>query len=123
MSHSVNLKRYTPDPDLDALQVRKAGPTTSAMRPVEHTEKADAPRPRSTPRYLTNSEAAAYLRLSPRTLEKHRVIGGGPRFHKFGRRVMYALADLEAWAGERSFETTFDPEYIDRHPGANRDDQ
>ena len=30
-------------------------------------------------RYLTNDEAAEYLRLSPRTLEKQRVIGGGPR--------------------------------------------
>jgi len=26
--------------------------------------------------------------------------------------------DLEAWTGERSFETFFDPEYIDRHPDA-----
>ncbi|HCL2614070.1 TPA: helix-turn-helix domain-containing protein, partial [Pseudomonas aeruginosa C40A] len=46
-------------------------------------------------RYLTNDEAAEYLRLSPRTLEKQRVIGGGPRFRKFGRRVMYAVADLD----------------------------
>lgn len=65
-------------------------------------------------RYLTNDEAAAFLRLSPRTLEKLRVIGGGPRFRKFGRRVMYALTDLEAWADARSFETTFDPEYAAR---------
>src|SRR3546814_5663935 len=62
-------------------------------------------------RYLTNDEAAEYLRLSPRTLEKQRVIGGGPRFRKFGRRVMYAVADLDAWAADRSFETTSDPEY------------
>ena len=47
-------------------------------------------------RYLTNDEAAEYLRLSPRTLEKQRVLGGGPRFRKFGRRVMYAVADLDA---------------------------
>lgn len=65
------------------------------------------------PRYLTNDEAAAFLRLSPRTLEKQRVIGGGPRFHKFGRRVMYALSDLEAWADARSFEATCDPEYVE----------
>ena len=64
-------------------------------------------------RYLTNDEAAALLRLSPRTLEKHRVIGGGPRFRKFGRRVMYALSDLEAWADARSFEATCDPEYAE----------
>jgi hypothetical protein len=72
-------------------------------------------------RYHTNEEAAAFLRLSPRTLEKQRVQGGGPRFRKFGRRVMYALADLEAWADARRFEMTSDPEYAEhagRRPGA-----
>ncbi len=48
------------------------------------------------PTYLTNQEADALLRLSPRTLEKQRVIGGGPSFRKFGRRVPYALEDLES---------------------------
>lgn len=62
-------------------------------------------------RYLTNDEAADYLRLSPRTLEKMRVIGGGPRFRKFGRRVMYAIADLDAWADRRAYDMTSDPEY------------
>ena len=66
-------------------------------------------------RYLTNDEAAAFLRLSPRTLEKQRVIGGGPRFRKFGRRVMYAVIDLETWADARSFEMTSDPEYSEQH--------
>ncbi|QLQ25140.1 MAG: helix-turn-helix domain-containing protein [Dechloromonas sp.] len=66
-------------------------------------------------RYLTNNEAAEFLRLSPRTLEKQRVIGGGPRFRKFGRRVMYAFADLEAWADARSFEMTSDPQYAEQH--------
>ena len=68
-------------------------------------------------RYLTNDEAAEFLRLSPRTLEKQRVIGGGPRFRKFGRRVMYAVVDLETWADARSFEMTSDPEYTARRPG------
>ncbi|MFZ7069180.1 helix-turn-helix transcriptional regulator [Pseudomonas aeruginosa] len=71
-------------------------------------------------RYLTNDEAAAYLRLSPRTLEKQRVIGGGPRFRKFGRRVMYALADLDAWADRHSFEATSDPEYAEQHSADSR---
>jgi Helix-turn-helix domain len=57
-------------------------------------------------RYLTNDEAADFLRLSPRTLEKHRVIGGGPRFRKFGRRVVYAIDDLQTWADARCFEMT-----------------
>ncbi len=76
--------------------------------------------PVSPQRYLTNDEAAGYLRLSPRTLEKQRVIGGGPKFRKFGRRVMYAVVDLDAWAADRSFETTSDPEYAERHSADSR---
>ena len=83
-----------------------AAPTTTATQPA---------------RYLTNDEAAEFLRLSPRTLEKKRVIGGGPRFRKFGRRVMYAVADLETWADARSFEATSDPEYAEHHAGDSRD--
>ena len=79
--------------------------------PHTSTQAAAKPQP---PRYLTNDEAADYLRLSPRTLEKQRVIGGGPRFRKFGRRVMYAVADLETWADARSFEMTSDPECVAR---------
>ncbi len=123
MSHSPDLARHPRRVDLDSPLHRKAGPTAHAMRPAARACEAQNPQTSPAPRYLTNSEAAAFLRLSPRTLEKQRVIGGGPRFHKFGRRVMYALADLEAWTSARSFETTFDPEYLDRHPGAQRDDQ
>ena len=71
-------------------------------------------------RYLTNDEAAEYLRLSPRTLEKQRVLGGGPKFRKFGRRVMYAVADLDAWAADRSIESTSDPEYAEQHSADSR---
>jgi hypothetical protein len=85
------------------------------VTPVPFTPVAqEPPRPSCpTARYLPNGEAAAFLRLSPRTLEKQRVIGGGPRFRKFGRRVMYALVDLEAWADARSFGMTSDPEYAE----------
>jgi len=61
--------------------------------------------------YLTCDEAGAHLKLSPRTLEKMRTIGGGPRFRKLGRRVMYSLQDLEAWADSRACESTSDPVY------------
>ncbi|MBA0433232.1 DNA-binding protein [Stenotrophomonas maltophilia] len=81
---------------------------------------AAAAAPAQPQRYLTNDEAAEYLRLSPRTLEKQRVIGGGPKFRKFGRRVMYAVADLDAWADQRSFEATSDPEYAEHHSADSR---
>ena len=87
------------------------------LRPTAAREAAPQPAPPAPARYLTNDEAAAFLRLSPRTLEKQRVIGGGPRFRKFGRRVMYAVADLEAWADARSFEATYDPEYAAHRAG------
>jgi hypothetical protein len=59
--------------------------------------------------FYSNEEAAAFLNLSPRTLEKLRVVGGGPRFRKFGRRVFYALGDLEEWAALRICDSTSDP--------------
>ncbi len=70
------------------------------------------PAPRAAPRYLSNEEAAVFLHLSPRTLEKQRVMGGGPKFRKFGRRVVYAVEDLESWANARSCDTTSDPNYV-----------
>jgi hypothetical protein len=74
-------------------------------------QSAPSSAPASSTPYLTNAEAAAWLRLSPRTLEKLRVIGGGPRFRKLRRRVVYALADLEVWSNSRAFEMTSDPGY------------
>ena len=56
--------------------------------------------------FFNQNEAARYLRLSPRTLERHRVAGTGPRFTKLGRRVVYALAELDAWAVARTYTST-----------------
>lgn len=48
--------------------------------------------------YLPTPEAAQYLGLSPRTLEKYRTSGVGPAYRKLGGAVRYTLADLDAWA-------------------------
>jgi hypothetical protein len=99
--------------------------TPKQRRPGGLEREADQsrqPTPADIPQYLNNDEAAAFLRLSPRTLEKQRVIGGGPRFRKFGRRVIYAQSDLLAWADARCFETTFDPEYLAQQQGGACDD-
>ena len=50
------------------------------------------------PTYLTTEEAAHVLRLARRTLEKHRLYGTGPTYRKIGGRVIYAAADVVAWA-------------------------
>lgn len=84
------------------------------------TAAAAAPQPAAVPpapvnaEFLTTDEAGAFLRLSPRTLEKQRVLGGGPRFRKFGARVVYAAADLRAWADSRAYGMTSDPGYVQR---------
>ncbi len=59
--------------------------------------------------YLTTSEAAKYLRLRPGTLARWRCVGGGPSFRKFGGRVVYAQAELEAFAETRFRVSTSDP--------------
>ncbi len=66
------------------------------------------------PEYLSNAQAAELLNLSPRTLEKHRVNGGGPAFRKFGRRVLYSRADLDSWAADRRCRSTSDVNYNPR---------
>jgi hypothetical protein len=63
----------------------------------------------ASPRYLRTSEAARYLSLSPRTLEKHRTYGTGPAYRKIGGRVIYAVADLKAWADVGTRTSTSDP--------------
>lgn len=47
--------------------------------------------------YVRTRDAARYLSLSHRTLEKLRVTGAGPQYFKMGRAVLYAISDLEAW--------------------------
>lgn len=65
--------------------------------------------------FVIEREAAEFLRISVRTLQRWRTeppTGGGPRFFKLGqKRVVYRLADLTDWAERRAFESTseFDP--------------
>lgn len=61
------------------------------------------------PRFLRTPEAARFLGLSGRTLEKHRTYGTGPAYRKLGGRVVYAIDDLQAWAGRGAVTSTSDP--------------
>jgi hypothetical protein len=58
--------------------------------------------------YLPTPTAAKRINVSPRTLEKWRTQGGGPPFHKFGGKVLYAEGDLEAWAAAQRRVSTSD---------------
>jgi hypothetical protein len=69
---------------------------------------SDQPTP-VVPRYLRTPDAAVHLGLAAQTLAKHRCYGTGPKFHKLGGRVVYAIADLDAWAAIGRKSSTSDP--------------
>lgn len=56
---------------------------------------------------MRTKEAAQYLGLSKSTLDKLRCFGGGPRYYKLGRPVVYDAADRDAWKAERVRTTTW----------------
>ena len=60
--------------------------------------------------YLDTREAAKFLRLSPRTLERMRVEGAGPKFLKAGRgiraKVLYREEDLRSWVEAITYGST-----------------
>ena len=74
------------------------------------------------PRYLRTPEAARFLSLSARTLEKHRTYGTGPAYRKLGGRVVYAIDDLESWAARGAVTSTSDPRVGTVLPAKRHDD-
>lgn len=73
------------------------------------------------PRFVTTPDAARHLSLSPRTLEKHRCYGTGPVYRKLGGRIVYAIEDLDAWAGVGTRRSTSDPGNGTIYPARRRD--
>lgn len=60
--------------------------------------------PHRGPVYLTEREFSERYRIPPRTAQRWRATGDGPPFVRLGpRRVLYRLADVEAWAAARTF--------------------
>lgn len=53
---------------------------------------------KSSKRFYPNDEAADYLGVSRVTLPAWRGRGMGPAFSRMGRRIVYDIADLEAFA-------------------------
>ena len=60
-----------------------------------------------TTKHLNQQELAERLNVSPRTLERWRWIGQGPRFLKLGGgRVVYRLQDVEIYEVEQLRDST-----------------
>jgi Helix-turn-helix domain len=65
-------------------------------------ENGRAARARKGSPFLSTAQAAHYVGLSRRTLEKMRTVGGGPKYRKHGRYVRYHIDDLEIWSAART---------------------
>jgi excisionase family DNA binding protein len=50
----------------------------------------------------SETQAALYLGVSPRTLQAWRIRGDGPSFVKLGRSVRYDRAELDRFIAERT---------------------
>lgn len=71
----------------------RPGPNTEAHRP--------------TTTFHNEAQAAAILGVSQRALQKWRVNGSGPRFHRLSSRcIRYAIDDLLQWTQERLCSST-----------------
>jgi predicted DNA-binding transcriptional regulator AlpA len=58
---------------------------------------------------LTTPQAAHFLGLKPNTLEKFRIVGGGPIFFKLTPRcVRYRTSDLLEWVESKARTSTSD---------------
>lgn len=58
-------------------------------------------------KFLSREEAAQYLteqrglRTARTTLQKWVTTGGGPTYRRYGKRAVYTIADLDAWADSK----------------------
>jgi len=53
--------------------------------------------PSSTPTHLTLKQAAERLHVAKATLDNWRYLGKGPLFIRFGRVILYPIAEMEKW--------------------------
>lgn len=51
-------------------------------------------------KYLTTAEVAEMTRTPAETIRYWRFVGKGPKSFKLGRRVLYALEDVEAYIAQ-----------------------
>jgi len=61
---------------------------------------------------LSRKEAADYLHVSVKFLEKHALCGDGPPFIKVGRLARYRQSDLEAYIQHRRCSNTYQGKHL-----------
>jgi hypothetical protein len=66
-------------------------------------------------RHLNQRQLARRWCMSPRTLERWRWTGEGPRFLKLGGRIVYREDDVEAYEADHLHASTSKPVTNDQH--------
>lgn len=56
--------------------------------------------------YLNTKELAKHIKTSPRTLERWRTEGQGPKYYKLGRKVIYKSDDVIAYLESNKYSHT-----------------
>jgi hypothetical protein len=84
-------------------------------KPTDSLDLTKSPSPLWLEEILTAEAGARELGLSVKTLQKWRLIGGGPIYVKIGRRVGYIRRDLIAWRDARRRTSTSDNGPIPEH--------
>ncbi len=89
----------------EAMQLFTEG--ASAILSLNHkTESAPPKYDDGAGHLLSSQKAAEFLQLSPSTLNKWRVYGGGPDFVKLGRRIFYLQSTLGKFLAARTYPHT-----------------
>jgi hypothetical protein len=75
--------------DLDSIFFSRLRPLADDFANEENTKMSET--------CLNQIDLARRWRISPRTLERWRWLGEGPQYLKLGGRVLYRVADIEAY--------------------------
>lgn len=75
-------------------------------------------------KHLNQIELSRRWSISPRTLERWRWLGQGPRYLKIGGRVVYRLEDIEAFEAQQARASTTEvPLLPTRKPSLGQSDR
>jgi hypothetical protein len=80
-------------------------PSLSLVAPDDPAMETDM-ESNAQPRWADVKGAAHHGGVGVSTLNKKRVHGGGPRYYRKGRRIIYDLNDIDAWLAECSHTST-----------------
>lgn len=71
-------------------------------------------------KHLSQSDLVERWGVSPKTLERWRWLGYGPRYIKIGGRVVYRLDEIEAWEARQTRSSTSEKPALPAMEGAAR---